>query len=121
MNNKGFLTWFLDPSRRGPMLIAPAIILLLLINIIPLMWSFGLSFFKYRANTLKPPRFDWFYNYEKVVSKENIWEALQTTAIIVAGSVGFQMILGFLLALLFAKKFPLRRILLMFVLTPMMQ
>ncbi len=119
-SNSGFLAWVMDPKRRGPMLIAPAVIVLLLINIVPLMWSFGLSFFKYRANTLKPPKFSWFYNYEKVVQKEGIWEALQTTAIIVAGSVGVQMVLGFLLALLFAKKFPLRRILLMFVLTPMM-
>ena len=118
--SSGFLSWFMDPKRRGPMLIAPAIIVLLLVNIIPLMWSFGLSFFKYRANTLKLPKFSWFYSYEKVLTKDNIWESLQTTAIIVAGSVGVQMILGFLLALLFASQFPLRKILLMFVLAPMM-
>ena len=119
-SNNGFIGWLLDPKRRGPLLIAPAIFVLLLVNIIPLMWSFGLSFFKFRANKLKAPDFSWFYNYEKVLQKEKIWEALQTTAIIVAGSVGLQMILGFLLALLFAKKFPLRRILLMLILTPMM-
>ncbi|SVA27290.1 uncharacterized protein METZ01_LOCUS80144 [marine metagenome] len=118
--SSGFLAWFMDPKRRGPMLIAPAITLLLLVNIIPLMWSFGLSFFKYRANTLKLPKFSWFYSYEKVLTKDNIWETFQTTAIIVAGSVGVQMILGFLLALLFASQFPLRKILLMLVLAPMM-
>ena len=118
--SSGFLSWFMDPKRRGPMLIAPAITVLLLVNIIPLMWSFGLSFFKYRANTLKLPKFSWFYSYEKVLTKDNIWETLQTTAIIVAGSVGLQMIFGFLLALLFASQFPLRKILLMFVLAPMM-
>ena len=42
--SSGFLAWFMDPKRRGPMLIAPAITVLLLVNIIPLMWSFGLSF-----------------------------------------------------------------------------
>ena len=119
-SNNSFIGWLLDPKRRGPLLIAPAIFVLLLVNIIPLMWSFGLSFFKFRANKLQAPDFSWFYNYEKVLQKEKIWEALQTTAIIVAGSVGIQMILGFLLALLFAKKFPLRRILLMLILTPMM-
>ena len=35
-------------------------------------------------------------------------------------TVGAQMIVGFLLALLFAKQFPGRRILLILVLTPMM-
>lgn len=115
-----FFGWFLDPKRRGPLLIAPAIIVLLLVNIVPLMWSLGLSFFKFRANQMKPPSFSWFYNYEKMLTKENIWESLQTTGIVVASSVFIQMILGFALAMLFAKKFPLRRIILMLVLTPMM-
>ncbi len=118
--NTGFISWFLDPKRRGPLLIAPAIILLLLVNIVPLMWSLGLSFFKFRANQMKPPSFSWFYNYEKMLTKENIWESLQTTGIVVASSVFIQMILGFALAMLFAKKFPLRKIILMLVLTPMM-
>ena len=43
-----------------------------------------------------------------------------TTGLIVVGSVGLQLLVGFGLAMLFAKKFPLRRILLMLVLTPMM-
>ncbi len=116
----GFFGWFLDPKRRGPLLIAPAIIILLLVNIVPLMWSLGLSFFKFRANQMKPPSFSWFYNYEKMLTKENIWESLQTTGIVVASSVFIQMILGFALAMLFAKKFPLRKIILMLVLTPMM-
>ena len=115
-----FFGWFLDPKRRGPLLIAPAIIILLLVNIVPLMWSIGLSFFKFRANQMKPPSFSWFYNYEKMLTKENIWESLQTTGIVVASSVFIQMILGFALAMLFAKKFPLRKIILMLVLTPMM-
>ena len=115
-----FFGWFLDPKRRGPLLIAPAIIVLLLVNIVPLMWSLGLSFFKFRANQMKPPSFSWFYNYEKMLTKENIWESLQTTGIVVASSVFIQMILGFALAMLFAKKFPLRKIILMLVLTPMM-
>ncbi len=118
--NTGFIGWLLDPKRTGPLLIAPSIILLLLVNIVPLMWSLGLSFFKFRANQMKPPSFSWFYNYEKMLTKENIWESLQTTGIVVASSVFIQMILGFALAMLFAKKFPLRRIILMLVLTPMM-
>ena len=55
-----------------------------------------------------------------MLTKENIWESLQTTGIVVASSVFIQMILGFALAMLFAKKFPLRKIILMLVLTPMM-
>ena len=104
----------------GGLLVAPALALLFLMNIFPLMWSFGLSFFHYRASRMAPPRFAGFYYYEKILTDSAVWESLQTTAQIVALTVGAQMIVGFLLALLFEKDFPGRRILLMLLLTPMM-
>lgn len=116
----GFFNWIMDPKRRGALLVTPAIILLFFMNIFPLMWSFGLSFFHYKASSLKPPRFAGLYYYEKVLSDPVVWERFQTTAIIVASSVLVQMVFGFALALLFAKKFPLRREILMLILTPMM-
>jgi len=108
------------PERRGPYLVAPAIIVLFVMNIFPLLWSFGLSFFNYRANKLKVPSFKGLFYYEKVLTDDKVWERFQTTAIIVGSSVILQLIIGFLLALMFARVFPLRRILLMLVLTPMM-
>ncbi len=116
----GFATWLMDPKRRGALLVTPAIILLVVMNIFPLMWSFGLSFFHYKASSMKPPRFAGLYYYEKVLSDPVVWERFQTTATIVSLSVFVQMIIGFSLALLFAKKFPLRREILMLILTPMM-
>ena len=116
----GFWEWLMSPRRRGAMLVAPALILLFLMNIFPLMWSFGLSFFHYKASSIRPPRFAGLYYYEKVLSDPVVWERFQTTALIVALSVLLQMVVGFSLALLFEKKFPLRRELLMLVLTPMM-
>ena len=35
---------------NGGLLVAPAIALLFVMNIFPLLWSLGLSFFSYRAN-----------------------------------------------------------------------
>ncbi|MGI9490006.1 MAG: carbohydrate ABC transporter permease [Geminicoccaceae bacterium] len=116
----GFWAWMMAPERRGPYLVAPAIIVLFVMNIFPLLWSFGLSFFNYRANKLKVPSFKGLYYYEKVLTDDKVWERFQTTAIIVGSSVILQLIIGFLLALMFARVFPLRRILLMLVLTPMM-
>lgn len=89
-------------------------------NIFPLLWSFGLSFFNFRANSLRVPSFRGLSNYEDVLTDEKVWERFQTTAIIVGSSVILQLIIGFLLALMFAKAFPMRRIVLMLVLTPMM-
>jgi len=116
----GFMSWLKAPERRGPLLVAPAIIVLFVMNIFPLLWSFGLSFFNYRANRVKEPDFVGFRNFERVLTDEDVWERFQTTALIVGSSVLLQLIVGFLLALLFARQFPMRRILMMLVLTPMM-
>ena len=101
-------------------MIAPAITILFLVNIFPLMWSFGLSFFAYKANRLAPPVFIGLRNYADVLTDPEIWERFRNTAAIVVGSVALQLVVGFLLALLFAQEFPLRRYLLMLVLSPMM-
>lgn len=116
----GPIAWLSAPERRGALLVAPAIITLFLMNIFPLMWSFGLSFFNYRANKLAVPKFRGLTNYERILTDDTVWERFQTTAIIVTSSVLLQLIFGFLLALLFARAFPMRRILLALVLTPMM-
>ncbi len=104
----------------GGLLVTPALALLFLMNIFPLMWSFGLSFYHYRANRLAPPRFSGLYYYEKVLTDPAVWDRLQTTALMVLLTVSLQLIFGFLLAMLFEKEFPGRRVLLMLVLTPMM-
>lgn len=116
----GFGAWLLDPKRRGALLVAPALTILFVMNIFPLLWSFGLSFFNYKASSTRVPKFKGLDNYADVLTDEKVWERFQTTAIIVGSSVLLQLIIGFLLALLFAKEFPLRRIVLMLVLTPMM-
>jgi multiple sugar transport system permease protein len=105
---------------KGGLLVAPAIALLFTMNIFPLMWSLGLSFFSYRANRMRTPVFVGLDNYEKIVTDPAVWEHLHTTAILAIITVVVQMVVGFLLAMLFAKQFPLRRYLLILVLTPMM-
>jgi multiple sugar transport system permease protein len=106
--------------HKGGLLVAPAIALLFVMNIFPLLWSLGLSFFRYKANVAVPPVFTGLANYERVLLDPTAWDRLQNTAIIAVITVVVQMIVGFLLAMLFAKQFPLRRYLLILVLTPMM-
>ena len=107
----------------GGLLVAPAIAVLFVMNIFPLLWSLGLSFFAYQSNQ-QTIRFVGLNNYIKVLTNElaasDNWDALTNTAMFVIFTVSAQMIMGFLLALLFAKQFPLRRYLLILVLTPMM-
>jgi multiple sugar transport system permease protein len=116
----------LNAVRRryyGGLLVAPAIAVLFVMNIFPLLWSLGLSFFAYQSNQ-QTMRFVGLGNYVKALTNDLAaranWDALTNTALFVVFTVAAQMIMGFLLALLFAKQFPLRRYLLILVLTPMM-
>ena len=106
--------------HTGGLLVAPALAVLFVMNIFPLLWSFGLSFYNYRANRMTPPTFAGLEYYGRITSDPTVWDRLHTTAIIVILTVTAQMVVGFLLALLFAREFPLRRYLLILVLTPMM-
>jgi multiple sugar transport system permease protein len=118
---RGFLAWWMAPERRGPLLVAPAIITLVVVNIFPLLWSYGLSFFNYNAKRIAvPPRWIGLGNYVDLFTDPDVWGRFINTAVIVIGSVALQLVIGFLLALLFAREFPLRRYLLMLVLAPMM-
>ena len=107
----------------GGLLVAPAIAVLFVMNIFPLLWSLGLSFFAYQSNQ-QTIRFVGLNNYIKVLTNDLAapanWNALINTAMFVVCTVSAQMIVGFLLAMLFAKQFPLRKYLLILVLTPMM-
>ena len=107
----------------GGLLVAPAIAVLFVMNIFPLLWSLGLSFFAYQSNQ-QSIRFVGLYNYKKILTNElaaqATWDALINTGMFVVLTVAAQMVVGFFLALLFAKQFPLRKYLLILVLTPMM-
>ena len=52
----------------------PALATLFVMNIFPLLWSLGLSFFHFRANRMSPPRFAGLDYFEKVISDPNVWD-----------------------------------------------
>lgn len=107
----------------GGLLVAPAIAVLFVMNLFPLLWSLGLSFFAYQSNN-QSIRFVGLNNYIKVLTNDIAapanWDALINTGMFVVFTVAAQMVTGFLLAMLFSKQFPLRKYLLILVLTPMM-
>src|SRR5580658_2738775 len=95
---RGFLGWLMAPERRGPLLVTPAIVTLVVVNIFPLLWSYGLSFFSYNAKrALVPPRWVGLDNYVDLFTDPDVWNRFQNTAVIVIGSVFVQLIVGFLL------------------------
>jgi multiple sugar transport system permease protein len=120
------VTFVVNAYRRhyyGGLLVSPAIAVLFVMNIFPLLWSLGLSFFAYQSSQ-QSIRFVGLANYVKLLTDDlkapELWANLTNTAMFTVLTVSVQMLTGFLLAVLFAKQFPLRRYLLILVLTPMM-
>jgi multiple sugar transport system permease protein len=101
--------------------IAPALAVLALINLLPILWSIGISFFHYRVDhPTIPPRFVGLGNYVDFVADPDIWDRFVNTSVLILSSVSVQIAIGALLALLFHRPFPGRRLVLMLVLAPML-
>src|ERR1700685_606045 len=72
--------------------IAPALAVLCVINILPFLWSLGVSFFHFRADRLNtPPRFLGFANYADLISDPDVWEHFVNTGAMIAFSVSIQL------------------------------
>lgn len=114
------LSALLGPGRAAPF-IAPALAVLCAINVAPLLWAVGVSFFHFRADRLNtPPRFLGAANYVDLITDPDIWEHFINTGEMIAFSVSIQLVVGALLAFLFRRRFPGRRLVMMLVLTPML-
>jgi multiple sugar transport system permease protein len=105
----------------GAWFVAPALVVLVLMNVLPMLWSFGISFYRFRADRPHtPPRPVGLGNYIDMVQDEDVWEHIQNTFILMFSSVLLQLAVGSLLALVFYRPFPGRRLVLMLVLAPML-
>ena len=86
--------------------VGPTIVLLLLINIFPLIWTIRLSFTNFRANRPNADvKFIGLRNYERILNDSDIWQTMQATAHFLCWTLLIQVIIGFSLAWLINKKF----------------
>ena len=98
----------------------PTLILLILINLFPLFYSLYLSFTNYSAIIKEPPTWIAFDNFARVLNDETMWKYFTTTGRYVFFSVGLELILGFLLAMLVREKFFGSGLVTTLILVPMM-
>jgi multiple sugar transport system permease protein len=111
----------LSTRAIGWLFITPTILLLLAINIFPLIWTIDLSFTDYRSNQPGREIKDvGLRNYERILSDEDIWQRMQTTAHFVCWSIGLEVLLGFALALLINRQFKSHALWTTLILLPMM-
>ncbi len=86
--------------------VGPTVVLLLLINIFPLIWTIRLSFTNFRANRPNADvKFIGLRNYERILTDSDIWQTMQATAHFLCWTLLVQVIIGFSLAWLINKKF----------------
>ncbi len=102
------------------MFIMPTMILLVVMNIFPLLWSLILSFSKYSAIDTQSPDFVGTKNYVKIFSDPKIWKYFTTTAYFVVMAVAAQFVIGFGLALLLNREFKGKGTITTLMLIPMM-
>ncbi len=99
--------------------IAPALILLIALNVFPLVYNVVLSFTDAELST---DRSDWVGgdNYADVFTDPRFAAALRTTALFVAAAVSIELVLGFALAMAMREEFRGKTAVLTFLLIPMM-
>jgi multiple sugar transport system permease protein len=100
----------------------PTLILLILINIFPLFYSLYLSFTDYSVISNQPPKWVGIENYENILTSERdrYWHNFTVTGKYAVLSVGFQVIVGFSMAMLLREKFRGSGLLTTLILIPMM-
>ena len=91
------------------LMIAPAILILLLVGIFPLIYSLIVSF-QNITMTEVDTSFAGAMNYKQLFNDARLWEALMHTATITAVALPLELFFGFLLAQLFLDKIPGRQI-----------
>ncbi len=99
--------------------ILPTIILLIVVNIFPLLYSLILSFTEFSARKSFAPVFIGNDNYGALLTDPTVWLRFVTTAKYVLMSVTGEMVIGFGIALLLQEKFRGRGILQTLLVLPM--
>jgi len=109
-------------SDRGlvNLFIWPTLIILIAFNVFPLIYSLFLSFTDYSAIIVKAPQWVGFENFGRVLASEKYWESFSITGRYVFLSVGLELVLGFILALLLREQFRGSGFITTLILIPMM-
>lgn len=97
--------------RPGPgfWFVAPAVFLLILIGLLPFVWSVVVSF-QDLAGARRAGGFVGLANYARLWHDARLWAALGRTFVIMAVALPLQLVLGMLLALHFQADRPLKRL-----------
>ena len=91
------------------LMVAPAILIMLLVGIFPLVYSLVVSF-QNITMTDTDTSFQGLLNYRQLFADSRLWEAIGHTLVIAAVALPLELIFGFLLAQLFLDHMPGRQV-----------
>ena len=95
--------------RFGLLLVAPSVLILLLIGLFPLVYTFVVSFQQITMTDVDTT-FAGLVNYRQLFGDERLWEALLHTAAIFLVALPLELVLGLLMAQLFLETLPGRQV-----------
>lgn len=105
--------------RLGFLLISPMLLMLLAVTLFPTLYAYYLSLYDVTILTFENPPFVGLENFFRVAASSEFWYTLRFTALYAFIVTPVEMVLGFLLALLFDRAFKGKRLLLTLILTPL--
>jgi len=109
------------PDRSKYVFLLPAVVLILLFSIFPLLFSFTLAFLSWDLSRLTGGvRFIGLENFITLVNDARFWNTARVTLIFVFGAVGLEYALGLGIALLLNQEIRFRRFFRVVFLMPMM-
>ena len=99
------------------LLVAPAIFFILLIGLYPFIKLIIASF--QNISMFDDIRsFQGLLNYERLMSDDRLWQSLLRTVLFTAVALPIELVLGYLLAILFLDKIPMKAVLISIILLP---
>lgn len=99
------LLFLLETKWAPTLLMLPIVIFLISITVFPTIYALVLSLQNYELTNPLGREFIWFENYATLFSDSRFWNATKVTFTFLAGSLFFEMVFGFLLALLISRNF----------------
>lgn len=99
------------------LLIAPAVFIILLIGLYPLV-KLGLTSFQDISMFGADTSFQGLKQYERLFDDRRLWESLLHTVVFTVIALPIELVLGYLLALLFLEKLPMKQVLVAVILLP---
>jgi len=93
---------------------------LLLVTVVPLVFSLGVSFFKWNLAVPGSLKFIGISNYLKIITSDIFWNSVFNTFSMVVASVSLQLFIGMIMALLLTRKIKSVKLLRSLYLIPMM-